>query len=84
MTPAEQCREKILELQSALVSAHSQMPVLLRLIHQQLKQDPEIVTILTEQEISVIVSGLKKQTNTEISAAVMKSGKRKVITEDDI
>lgn len=74
MTPTEQLQEKVLSLQTALLEAHPRMPVLLKEIHTQLKTDPEIVTLLTEEEIGIIVSGLMKQTQTTILAAVMKKG----------
>ena len=74
MTPAEQLQEKVGKLQEALLSAHPSMPVLLRDIHNQLKADPEVVTILSDEMIGIIVSGLMKQTNTVIMASVVKKG----------
>ena len=73
MTPAQQLSEKVLDLQSRLLAAHPTMPVLLREIHTQLRNDPELVTTLAEEEISIIVQGLMKQTQTEIATAVLKS-----------
>ena len=65
-------KEKVAKLQEAILSAHATMPVLLRTIHQQLRSDPELVTTLDEEEIGIIVNGLKKQTNTEIATAATK------------
>lgn len=65
---------KIAELQEALLTAHPQMPLLLRDIHKKLKADPAQVTLLTEEEIAVIVSGLKLQTNVELASDKAKSG----------
>jgi hypothetical protein len=79
MTPIEQLREKVLSLQTALLEANPTMPVLLREIHQNLKQDEEIVTILSEEEIGIIVQGLMKQTNTVILASVAKKGTGKAL-----
>lgn len=73
MTPAEQLKEKVADLQSKLLNAHPQMPVLLKEIHNQLRNDPELGTVLAEEDICVIVSGLKKQTQTEIATSVVKS-----------
>ena len=87
MTPAEQVKESIATLQSQLLSSHPQLPVLLSQIHKQLKADPELVTILSEEECGIIVSGLKKQTATEISTtALKKAGKKslKSITLSDL
>jgi len=74
MSPIEQLREKVGTLQTALLEAHPTMPVLLREIHQNLKQDEEIVTLLSEEEIGIIVQGLMKQTNTVILAGIAKKG----------
>lgn len=65
-------KEKVARLQEALLSSHPSMPVLLRDIHTHLRKDPEIVTLLTEDEIGCIVNGLKKQTQTEIVTAPAK------------
>lgn len=79
MTPAEQLQEKVGKLQESLLANHPSMPVLLRDIHNQLKQDPEIVTILSEEMIGIIVQGLMKQTNTQIMASVAKKGTGKAL-----
>lgn len=72
MTPHEQVRANIISLQSALLSAHPTMPGLLQQIHRQLKQDPEVVTLLSEEEINIVIEGLKKQTNVVLVADMMK------------
>lgn len=88
MTPIEQLKEKVLSLQNALLTAHPSMPVLLRDIHNNLKADEEIVTLLSEEDIGIIVSGLQKQTQTVIIAATMKKGNGskslKKVTLDDL
>jgi hypothetical protein len=66
-------RMQIASLQEALLNAHPTMPILLRDIHRNLKSDPAIVTLLSEEDIAIIVSGLKKQTMTEITASVLKT-----------
>lgn len=66
-------KSKIAELQTAIHTAHPTMPTLLRDIHTKLKQDPANVTLLDEEDIATIVSGLKVQTNTEISSGTKKS-----------
>lgn len=65
-------KEKVAALSELILTAHPTLPVLLRTIHTQLRADPELVTTLTEEEIGIIVSGLSKQTNTEIVATVSK------------
>ena len=73
MLSAEQIHMKLAEVQSMLVNAHPTMPILLSEIHKSLKADPENITLLSEEGIGVLVSGLKKQTGIEISASILKS-----------
>lgn len=80
-------QESIADLQSKLLSAHPEMPVLLRKIHQNLKANPDCVTLLSEEQIGVIVNGLSKQTQTTIATSVStgKKGKSlKSIGVDDL
>ena len=79
MNISEQIKEKILSLESALASQHPTFPVLLREIHQTLKQNPDCVTLLTDEEIGVIVNGLKRQTSTEIATVAIKNSKTKSV-----
>ncbi len=69
----------ISELTTALLTAHPEMPHLLRKIHTKLKADPELVTLLNEDEIAQVISGLKVQTNVSLisPAAAAKAAKPK-------
>jgi hypothetical protein len=69
-------QETISELQEKLLSAHPEMPVLLRKIHTKLKADPALVTLLTEEEISQIVNGLKHVTNIQLTSSTTKKESR--------
>lgn len=71
---AQQMQFKIQQLQQMLLTSHPQMPVLLREIHTQLLKDEELVYLLKEEEISVIVNGLEKQSQVKI-VAELASGK---------
>lgn len=64
--PLTDIREKIATLQNHLLTAHPLIPTLLRIIHTQLKADPEIVTLLEEPEIAVIVNGLQQVTKVKL------------------
>lgn len=82
-------KSKLALLEESLLAANPNMPVVLREIHSILKKDPEVVTILSEEDVSLIVRGLKKQTNTEIATKVAKKkmGSKKAlskITVDDL
>lgn len=70
-----QLREKVLALSETILAKHPMMLTLLREIHTTLRQYPENVTLMTEEEIQIIVSGLKLQTNTEFVQAAIGSGK---------
>ena len=84
---AYQIREKLAELEQALLEKTPTMPSLLKEIHKQLKADEDVCTILSEEECSILVRGLKKQTSTEIATkAVKKKGGKslKNLTMDDL
>ncbi len=78
---------KVAEVQEALLAAHPRLPVLLQEIHRTLKADPTNVTLLSEEEIGILVSGLQKQTQVEIATTMTKAkaGKAlKNIAADDL
>lgn len=86
-TQAFEIKEKLAQLENALLESLPTMPTLLRDIHRSLKADPDTVTLLTEEECGILVSGLKKQTQTEISTKVIKAKPRKALsklTVDDL
>ena len=65
-------QQKLLELDQALEQVLPTMKTVLRDIHTNLKQDPEQVTLLSEEQVCLIVSGLKRQTATEIAVKAVK------------
>lgn len=64
---------KIDDLHGAILSKHPMMPTLLRDIWKTLQQYPEQVTLLNEEQIQKIVSGLGVQTGVELAKAAIKS-----------
>lgn len=74
-------KSKILEMNTALLSNNPIMPILLREIHSHLRKDPELVTIISEEEIGMIVNGLKKQTSTELVTSTIKQSTTKATKE---
>jgi hypothetical protein len=70
---AFELQEKIASLQAALLESHPQMPVLLRTIHTQLRTDPELVTLLSEDEIGIVVASLTRVAAVEIATAAPKA-----------
>lgn len=81
MNLAEQVKEKILEVENILNNNQPGLPNLLKTIHTILKKDPEVVTLLSEEECNVIVEGLKEHTKVEIAAKAMKSTPRKALKQ---
>jgi hypothetical protein len=87
MTETEILKESILSLQTALLEAHPTIPTLLQEIHSFIKANPEQVTLLSEEDIEVIVRGLSRQTAIEISVKAKpasKAARLKAITVDDL
>jgi hypothetical protein len=80
MTPSEQLSEKVSALSEAILGRHPTMPTLLREIHTTLRSYPEQVTLLSESEIQVIVSGLSVQTNVAFAASASKPAAAKSLT----
>lgn len=72
-SPSYALQEKLIALDTALDAASPTMKGLLQDIHNNIKQDPEQVTLLSEEDISILVRGLKKQTATEITTTALKS-----------
>lgn len=84
---AYEIKEKLASLEEALLAGTPNMPTLLRDIHKGLKADSDIVTILSEEECSILVRGLKKQTATEIATTATKKKDTKAMnkmTVDDL
>jgi len=76
MNLQEQLQGKIAEMSEILENSAPGLPTLLRTIHSQLKKDPNLVTILTDEECSVLVKGLKEHTKIELACVAIKSKPR--------
>lgn len=59
---------ELAELEEALTQNIPDFRLILRNIHQKLRADPELVTVLSEEEIGLIVSGLATHAQAEIIA----------------
>jgi len=80
-TQAYEIKEKLAELEAALLASTPDMPLLLQRIHKQLKADPDLVTILSDEEAGILVRGLKKHTSTVITAAAVKAKPKKSLKQ---
>jgi len=74
-------REKLAHLQENLEAKVPGIATLLRDIHTQLKKDPDVVTILSEDECAILVRGLKAQTSTVIATAALKKKPKKALSK---
>ena len=86
-TPHELLSLKIAELNESIISVHPSMPTLLREIHGNLKQDPELTALLSPAEVAIIIAGLSKQTQTTITTSILSGTKGKSLKQisiDDI
>ena len=78
MNKTDQLKEQIAQLQEALTSSNPGMATMLRTIHRALQEDRDTVTLLTPEEVGILVSGLLKQTNTIIATAAAKTTTKKL------
>jgi len=78
---AFQIQEKLARLEESLNNSTPGIATLLRDIHTSLKKDPDVVTLLSEEECSILVRGLKKQTSTEIATSALKAPKKKALSK---
>lgn len=71
-------KNMLLELEDKLNNRVDNFPYLLRDIHQHLRRDPEIVTVLSDEEIGLIIRGIKTMTGTVLgtTATAKKTGGR--------
>lgn len=81
LTVADQVKSNLLEMQEVLDNNTAGLPSLLRTIHGQLKSDPEIVTLLSDDECNILVEGLKSHTSTELACKAMKGKTRTALKQ---
>lgn len=76
-TDNEAIMENLLQLEDMLLKDAPEFRTVLRDIHRKLRNDPEIVTVLSPEEVALVVKGLAKHANTEVIApAKVKSAKK--------
>jgi hypothetical protein len=67
------------ELEAALLARDPTFKTILRQVHQHLGKDPELVTMMTEEEVAMIVGGLVLFANTEIVEPAKAKGVKKAV-----
>ena len=63
----------ITELDGTIKANHPRMPGLLQDIWNTLEKYPECVTLLSEEEMEIVISGLEKVVDTDLAASTLKS-----------
>jgi len=84
MNLQEQLKDKIAEIRDTLENSAPGLPSLLRTIHTQLKKDPELVTLLSNEDCSILVNGLKEHTKIELACTAMKGKTRTALKQTTI
>lgn len=79
--PSFELQEKVAALSQAILDRHPTMPTLLSEIYKTLRAQPENVTLMSEEDIKIIVSGLKIQTSTNFAVSVTKPSATKAAAE---
>jgi len=87
MTESEQILQRIGELEKLLLTGHPQMGMELARIHKNVATSPELLHILSDEQISLIVRAQSRVAQIDIlQEKVSKAGSKpkKTITLDDI
>lgn len=90
LTEYEPFKMKLAELSQALEEEIPGFALLLRDIHREMQKDPNVVTIMTPDEIGTVVKGLTKHMDITIVPAKTASGRAKAgsrtqpLTADDL
>ncbi len=69
----QEVADRICSLREAIHGAHPKMPGLLQEIWSTLKSYPECVTLLEEDQMEIIISGLEKVVDTDLAGIALKS-----------
>jgi len=66
-------KQKVGELNEAMLSNHPRMPVLLKEIWLAIRKQPEQVTVLSPEETHVVFQGIERQTGVFLATSVTAS-----------
>lgn len=84
LSSADEIHQRIAELQAALDTASPGISGHLLKIHRDLGQSPELLSVLSEAEISTIAKGLQQQSGVEILAEKPKTKKKENLRDLEI
>jgi hypothetical protein len=74
-------KEKVAALEQTILAKHPSLPSLLAEIHKNIKANPEQITLLSEDDIKIIVNGLEIQTKTFLVQSVTKAPSKSKVAE---
>lgn len=77
-------QEKLVELQNHFDDNHPEMRSALKTIHGIIIKDPEQATLLTDEELSVIVAAQATISKTEISTKQLKKAPKKALKNTSV
>jgi hypothetical protein len=80
----QEIKDKIAELGAALEAGDPSMASNIMVIYKQLKETPEAVHLLTEEEIATIVKGFEVSSGNKIVAPAKKATTKSSIAKIDI
>jgi hypothetical protein len=78
---SENIESRIAELKQKLDNQCKDFPILLKKIHAQVQSTPELLHILTDEQIKEIVRGLLVYTRTEIAAKITSKQKKEMLSQ---
>jgi hypothetical protein len=88
MEQSEQLKLKCAELQQALLTENPGYRTILQGIHENIREQPELMYVLSDEEISAVVSGLSKHSNVVIAEEKKKApisrAKAAKLSADDV
>jgi hypothetical protein len=84
LTDAQEIHQRISELQAELDKASPGIATHLLRIHKDLAASPELLHILSEDEIAIIAKGLQVQSQVQIVAPKAKAPKREKLADLEI
>lgn len=84
MTPHQEVEMKLAGLRAALLADTPQLPTILSQIKLYLSKNPEVVTILSEDEIGEIVRAAQAVAKVKLVENAVKSNRKKALKDTEL
>lgn len=79
MNAHELCKEKIESLQAIMIHETPKLPTVIGEIRRLLAKNPEVVTMLDEEDIGKLVAGMAVRANAKMTEMVAKTARTKKV-----